>query len=68
MHQNDLDEFSTGNCRSFTMLFGVRCFEDEYQNEECSGIIDELRLLHGNEISTDEISKSIKLIINKAKL
>ena len=68
IYRNELDNFLQRNGKIFTLIFGLKCMYDKYKNKIYSGVIDELKIIYNNDTSTKKISKSIKIILNNAKL
>ena len=49
-------------------MFGVEKIHNKYKNKIYSGMINEMKILYNNNISTSKITKSIKVLFNNTKL
>ena len=68
LYLNELETFLKKNGRIFVAIFGYDTLHSKYKNKPYSGLFDELKLIFNDNMSTNEICKSIKVLMNFTKL
>ena len=68
IYRSDLAEFLNTNGRIMSLVFGVREMERKHMRRPYRGLIEEMKFLYSHDISTNNISKSIRVLINNTKL
>eukprot|EP01084_Bolivina_argentea_P154964 270095_1 len=67
IYKDELDTFVAKNGRIFASMIGPDIVYDKYKNRTYSGMIDELKYLYNDNISSLDIKGSIKVLLNWTK-
>ena len=68
IYRSEFDSFITGNGRVIALMFGLNNIRIRHSEDPYCGFMRELKIIYSNNISTENISRSLKVLMNSTKL